>query len=157
MSFGAVPASAAPSWIATSGEAKRSIRPSETRKNTHARPVTKRPQRATAVFLAAARESSGVPMKGILSRSTRCPSSARTAGSSVTATATLVITVSDAPMPILVMKSRPIVASPTTEIATVAPAKMTARPAVDAASAAASRGGTPSCSAWRKRVTMNSE
>ena len=119
--------------------------------------MTKRPQRATTVCLAAASESSGVLMNGILKRSTLCPSSASTAGSSVTATATLVSTLSEAPMPIFVMKSRPIVAKPTTEMATVAPAKITARPAVEAAVAAASFGVAPSCRAWRKRVTMNRE
>ncbi len=53
------------------------------------------------------------------------------------------------------MKSMPMNARPVIEIATVVPAKMTARPAVAPAVAAASRGGSPSWSACRNRVTMN--
>ena len=60
-------------------------------------------------------------------------------------------------MPSFVTKSRPKNASPVTEIATVTPAKSTARPAVAPASAAASAGASPSCKNCRKRVTMNSE
>ena len=60
-------------------------------------------------------------------------------------------------MPSFVTKSRPKNASPVTEIATVRPAKSTARPAEAPASAAASRGARPSCRSCLKRVTMNSE
>ena len=155
--FGDEPASAAPSWMPTTGRAASSITPSGRSRNSKGRRVTSRPQRATAVAFCASRVSSGTLTNGSLSRSTRCPRSARTAGSSVTATATEVSTVRDAPMPILVMKSRPTVASPTIEIATVVPAKITARPAVEAASPAASFGEAPSWRACRKRVTMNSE
>ena len=58
-------------------------------------------------------------------------------------------------MPSFVMNGMPITARPVIEIATVTPAKITARPAVDDAYAAASCGGIPSCNACRKRVTMN--
>ena len=59
-------------------------------------------------------------------------------------------------MPSFVMKSSPISASPVIEIATVTPAKITARPAVAPAAAAASCGDSPSCRNCRNRVTMNS-
>ena len=59
-------------------------------------------------------------------------------------------------MPSFVMNGMPITARPVIEIATVIPAKITARPAVAEAYAAASRGGMPSWSACLKRVTMNS-
>ena len=78
-------------------------------------------------------------------------------GSRVTAAATATSTVIAAPRPILVMKSRPSRASAEIEIATVTPAKITARPAVDAAVVAASTGSRPSWSAWRNRVTMSRE
>jgi len=52
------------------------------------------------------------------------------------------------------MKSSPIRASPVIEIATVTPAKMTARPAVAPAAAAAFCGDSPSWRNCRKRVTM---
>ena len=70
---------------------------------------------------------------------------------------TVVRTPSAEPMPSFVTKSRPKNASPVTEIATVRPAKIVARPAEAPASAAASRGDNPSCRYCRKRVTMNSE
>ena len=70
---------------------------------------------------------------------------------------TVVRTPSAEPMPSFVTKSSPNSASPLTEIATVSPAKSTARPAEAPASAAASIGERPSCRCWRKRVTMNSE
>ena len=54
------------------------------------------------------------------------------------------------------MKSRPISARPVIEIATVTPAKITARPAVAPAAAAASCGDSPSCRNCLKRVTMKS-
>ena len=75
----------------------------------------------------------------------------------MTAATTATTTVIAAPRPILVMKSSPRIASAEIEIATVTPAKMTARPAVEAAVVAASTGERPSCSACRKRVTMKSE
>ncbi len=73
------------------------------------------------------------------------------------AISTVVRTPSALPMPSFVTKSSPITAKPLTEIATVRPAKITARPAEAPASAAASTGERPSCRSWRKRVTMNSE
>ena len=79
------------------------------------------------------------------------------AGSRVTAATTATSTVIAAPSPILVMKSMPRRASDEIEIATVMPAKITARPAVAAAVVAASTGDWPSWRAWRKRVTMKSE
>ena len=60
-------------------------------------------------------------------------------------------------MPSFVTKSSPKKARPVTEIATVSPAKITARPAEAPASAAATRGSSPSCRNCLKRVTMNSE
>ena len=86
-----------------------------------------------------------------------CPSFASTAMSSEFAISTVVSTPSAEPIPSFVMKSRPKNASPVTEIATVRPAKIVARPAEAPASAAASRGDSPSCRYCRKRVTMNSE
>ena len=70
---------------------------------------------------------------------------------------TVVSTPRALPMPSLVTKSRPMKARPVTEMATVTPAKITARPADAPASAAASRGESPSCSSSRNLVTMNSE
>ena len=70
---------------------------------------------------------------------------------------TVVNTPSELPIPSLVTKSRPMNASPATEIATVSPAKITARPADAPASAAASCFDRPSWSSCLKRVTMNSE
>ena len=61
------------------------------------------------------------------------------------------------PIPSFVTKSSPKKASPVTEIATVRPAKSTARPADEPASAAASVGERPLWSSCRKRVTMKSE
>jgi hypothetical protein len=78
------------------------------------------------------------------------------AGSRVTALQTAVITVIAEPRPSLVTNGIPTRASPETEIATVVPAKMTARPAVDPAVTAASVGASPSASDCRKRVTMKS-
>jgi hypothetical protein len=73
------------------------------------------------------------------------------------AISTVVSTPSALPIPSFVTKSSPKNASPLTEMATVRPAKSTARPADAPASAAASRGDSPSCKSCRKRVTMNSE
>ena len=78
------------------------------------------------------------------------------AGSSVFARSTAVSTPRALPMPSLVMKSMPMKARPVIEIATVVPAKITARPAVAPAAAAASRVVSPSCSTCLNRVTMNS-
>ena len=80
-----------------------------------------------------------------------------TARSSEFAISTVVSTPRAEPMPSLVTKSRPKKARPVTEIATVRPAKSTARPADAPASAAASVGESPSCRNCRKRVTMKSE
>ncbi len=77
--------------------------------------------------------------------------------SSEFAISTVVRTPSAEPMPSFVTKSRPKNASPVTEIATVSPAKSTARPAEAPASAAASAGESPSCRSCRNRVTMKSE
>ena len=119
--------------------------------------VTQRPQRAVSVFSRAVSESSIGFRNGTFSRSTLCPSFASTAISSEFAISTVVSTPSALPIPSFVTKSRPKKASPVTEIATVTPAKIVARPAEAPASAAASRGDRPSCRSCRKRVTMNSE
>ena len=78
------------------------------------------------------------------------------AGSSVFARITAVSTPRALPTPSLVMKSMPMNARPVIEIATVVPAKITARPAVAPAAAAASGGDSPSCSICRNLVTMKS-
>ena len=105
----------------------------------------------------AASESSTRRRNGTFSRSTLWPSSASTASSSEFAISTVVSTPRALPMPSLVTKSRPKKARPVTEMATVRPANSTARPADAPASAAASRGESPSCRSCLKRVTMNSE
>jgi hypothetical protein len=128
-----------------------------TTNRTFACAVTKRPQRAISVFSRAASESSILRRNGTFRRSTLCPRRRRTARRSEFAISTVVSTPSAEPMPSFVTKSRPKKARPVTEIATVAPAKSTARPADAPASAAASAGDSPSCSSCRKRVTMNSE
>lgn len=84
----------------------------------------------------------------------RWPRRLRIAGRRVIAAATAVTTVMAAPRPSFVMKSSPITASDEIEIATVAPANTTARPAVAAAAAAASSAPSPSWIPWRNRVTM---
>ena len=118
--------------------------------------VTNRPQRATGVRCCPSNDSSACGSR-MPPRSILCPSFASTAGSSVFARITDVSTPSAPPTPMIVMKLRPITNRPVIEIATVMPAKMTARPAVAAAPAAASRGDNPSCSSCLNRVTMNSE
>ena len=110
-----------------------------------------------SVFSRAASESSIGFRNGTFRRSTLWPSFASTAMSSEFAISTVVRTPSAAPMPSFVMKSRPKNARPVTEIATVRPAKITARPAEAPASAAASHGGRPSWRYCLKRVTMKSE
>ncbi len=75
---------------------------------------------------------------GTFSRSILCPSFASTAMSNEFAISTVVRTPSAEPMPSFVTKSRPKNARPVTEMATVSPAKSTARPAEAPASAAAS-------------------
>ncbi len=119
--------------------------------------VTNRPQRAMSVFSRAASESSIRRRNGTLSRSTLCPRSRSTAIRSEFAISTVVSTPSALPIPSFVTKSSPKNASPVTEIATVTPAKMTARPAEAPASVAASSGAIPSCRNCRNRVTMKSE
>ena len=119
--------------------------------------VTKRPQRAMSVRSRAASESSICGRNGTFSLSIRCPTLASTAIRSELAIRTVVSTPSAEPMPSLVTKSSPKKARPVTEIATVRPAKSTARPAVAPASVAASAGDSPSCRSCLKRVTMNSE
>ena len=94
---------------------------------------------------------------GTFSRSILWPTSANSASSSELAISTVVSTPSALPIPSLVTKSRPKKARPLIEIATVSPAKITARPADAPAWAAASCGESPSCSSCLKRVTMNSE
>ena len=133
------------------------IRISTTGNTTFAFAVTKRPQRAIGVFSRASSESSSRRRKGTFHRSILCPSFASTEISSEFAIATVVRTPSAEPMPSLVTKSRPKKARPVTEIATVRPAKSTARPAEDPASEAASTGDSPSCRSCLKRVTMNRE
>ena len=73
------------------------------------------------------------------------------------AISTVVRTPSALPMPSFVTKSSPISARPLTEIATVRPAKSTARPADAPASVAASSGDNPPWSSCLKRVMMKSE
>ena len=107
--------------------------------------VTNLPQRAMGVFCRASYESSIGRRKGTFSRSILWPSFASTAMSSEFAIRTVVRTPSAEPMPSFVTKSRPKMARPLTEIATVRPAKSTARPADAPASAAASAGDMPSC------------
>ena len=85
------------------------------------------------------------------------PSFARTEINREFAISTVVSTPSAEPMPSFVTKSRPKKARPLTEIATVRPAKSTARPAEAPASAAASTGDSPSCKSCLKRVTMKRE
>jgi len=86
---------------------------------------------------------------------TRCPTLASTAGSSEIASSTDTITARAVPRPILVTNGMPIRNSPEIEIATVRPAKMTARPAVATAVTEASTGDRPSASPWRNRIRMN--
>ncbi len=119
--------------------------------------VTNRPQRASKDFSRPASVSSIGLRNGTFHRSTLCPSFASTAIRSEFAISTVVSTPSAAPMPSLVTKSRPKNASPVTEIATVSPAKSTARPAEAPASLAASTGDSPSCRYCLNRVTMKSE
>ena len=104
--------------------------------------VTNRPQRATGVFCCPSNDSSACGSR-MPPRSILWPSIASTAGSSVFARITEVSTPSAPPMPMTVMNRIPIVKRPRIEIATVMPAKITARPAVAAAPAAASRGEQP--------------
>ena len=136
----------------------RGPRPSRTTNTTFACAVTNRPQRAIGVFSRAASESSiwrqerhlqPVDLVPELRQNRDAAASSRSAPWSGRR--------AREPMPSLVTKSRPKNARPVTEIATVRPAKSTARPADAPASAAASRGDSPSCRSWRKRVTMNSE
>ena len=70
---------------------------------------------------------------------------------------TVVSTPRALPTPRMVTNVSPMKASPVTEMATVTPAKITARPAVAPASAAASRGERPPWSSSRNLVTMKSE
>ena len=119
--------------------------------------VTNRPQRATRVFSRPSSESSSGRRNGTFSRSILWPSSASTERRSEFAISTVVSTPRALPIPSFVTKSRPMKARPLTEIATVRPAKSTARPAEAPASAAASRGASPSWRSCLKRVTMNSE
>ena len=79
---------------------------------------TKRPQAAIGVRACPSRDSS-TGRSPSRPRSICWPSSDRTAGSSEFASSTAVRTPSALPMPSLVMKSRPISASPVIEIATV--------------------------------------
>ena len=94
-----------------------------------------------SVFSRASAVSSMGFVNGTLRRSILWPSSASTAISSEFAIRTVVSTPSELPIPSFVTKSSPMNASPETEIATVSPAKRTARPADEPASAAATRGG----------------
>ncbi len=153
--FGAVPASARPSRALITGEATTSRMTTATGRTILAFEVTNRPQAATGVFSCPSRESSE-PRSPSRPRSILWPSSDRIAGSSEFASSTAVSTPRALPMPSLVMKSIPMMASPVIEIATVVPAKSTARPAVALAAAAASCGGRPSCRYCRNRVTMKS-
>ncbi len=150
-----MPASARPSLEARTGAAKSSRITLITGSTIFAFRETNRPHAAIGVFAWPSRDSSttGMPSRP---RSILWPSRASTAGSSEFASNTAVSTPSALPMPSLVMKSSPISARPVIEIATVVPAKMTARPAVAPAAAAAACGDSPSCKNCRKRVTMKS-
>ena len=154
---GLEPASLEPSCTVKTGMARITRKTTAVPPVIHGRRVTQRPKRAVAERSRAASESSRWRRKGGRPLSTRWPSLPRIAGSRVTAASTATRTVIDAPRPIVVMKSRPSRASAEIEIATVTPAKITARPAVEAARVAASIGSRPSWRAWRKRVTMSSE
>ena len=151
------PASLEPSCTVRTGMARISRNTTAVPPVIQGRRVTQRPKRAVAERSRDASESSRWGRKGRRPLSTRWPSLARIAGSRVTAAITATSTVIDAPRPILVMKSRPSTARAEIEMATVTPAKITARPAVEAAVVAASIGSRPSWSAWRKRLTMSSE
>ena len=142
-SFGWVPWSEAPRRTRAEVDARGITASSTTGKTIRASFVTKRPQWATRVRSRPASESSTFRRNGTFSRSTLCPSSESTASRSEFAISTVVSTPSALPMPSFVTKSRPMKARPLTEMATVNPAKSTARPADAPASAAASRGESP--------------
>ncbi len=152
---GSVPASAVPSCMYSAGMAK-----------THRTPTTASAAalgwRATARLSRAMAPESGSAVSrrrlrnGTRPRSMRCPTLARIAGSRVTAVITATITVMAVPRPSLVTNGIPMSMRPEIEIATVSPAKITARPAVVPAVTAALTGRWPSARAWRKRVTMKS-
>ena len=105
---------------------------------------------------APARRPSSSGGSGSRPQSTRCPMTASSAGSSVTAVTTAPTTVIAAPRPSLVTNGMPTTARPEIETATVSPAKRTARPAVLVAVTAACFGVSPSARAERNRVRMNS-
>ena len=77
------------------------------------------------------------------------PSTARIAGSSVTATARAHSTAAAAPIPMTVRKGIPATARPSSAIMTVRPANTTAVPAVELATATDSRTATPAASCVR--------
>ena len=89
-------------------------------------------------------------------RSTLGPRKESSAGSSVTDATITTSTASEAAIATPYMYGRPVRARPRTEITTVAPARMTLRPAVVTASVTASCTSLPSASAARKRVSTSS-
>ncbi len=91
------------------------------------------PQRPSSVCRRAASDSSLSRRNGTFRRSIRVPISDSRPGSRNVAYSTAVSTPSAPPMPSFVMNGMPITARPVIEIATVTPAKITARPAVAAA------------------------
>ena len=86
----------------------------------------------------------------------RGPRMARIAGSRVSAASTATTTATAAIRPIVVTKGMSAIASETSAIVTVPPAKNTAPPEVAAARAIDSRISSPSCRPRKWRVTMNS-
>ena len=81
--------------------------------------------------------------------STFVPTKPSTAGSSVTAAATVTATTAAAPIPNPLMNDRPIANMPSNAMITVSPANSTARPDVSIAVMTASSGSRPACSPWR--------
>ncbi len=77
------------------------------------------------------------------------PTKPSTAGSSVTAAATVSATTAAAPMPSPLMNDSPIASMPSNAMITVSPAKSTARPDVSIAVTTASSGSRPACRPWR--------
>ena len=79
------------------------------------------------------------------------------AGSRVNATSTAVSTVAAAASPIAVRNGTPTTLNPASAITTVAPANVTAEPAVAVARAIDSSGSIPAASCVRCRELMNNE
>ena len=112
------------------------------------RRVTSLAQRTLMVSAPAARRR-GRHETTRFERTTRWPANPRTAGSSVSAISTAMLTVPAAAMPMAVRNGMLTTSRPTRAITTVAPANTTALPAVAVACAAASRPSLPSARFWR--------